>query len=120
MTMVISMLSALQLLLLRALMANKRPPLCLILTMMIPTQIWFSQDDATSTPDSQAELLRSHHHLDHLTYVNIRLTAAKGEIPKHLAMCVEFRSVKCAYTAELPRNHGEPRPGKQDQNSHQT
>jgi hypothetical protein len=46
-----------------------------------------SQDDATSTLDSQAELLRWHYRLGHLPFANISLMAAKGEIPKRLATC---------------------------------
>jgi hypothetical protein len=56
-----------------------------------------SQDDATSTLYSQAELLRWHYCLGHLSFVNICLMAARGEIPKRLAACRVPRCQLCLY-----------------------
>jgi hypothetical protein len=56
-----------------------------------------SQDDATSTLNSQAELLRWHYRLGHLPFANIRLMAAKGEIPKRLGTCRVPRCQSCLY-----------------------
>jgi hypothetical protein len=56
-----------------------------------------SQDDATSTPDSQAELLRCHHRLGNLPSANICLMPAKGEIAKHLATCGVPQCQSCLY-----------------------
>jgi hypothetical protein len=61
-----------------------------------PTNL-VSQDDATSTLDSQAELLRWHYRLGHLPFANIRIMAAKGEIPKRLATCRVPRCQSCLY-----------------------
>jgi hypothetical protein len=44
-------------------------------SMNVPSQ----DNDATSTLDSQAKLLRLHYHLGHLPFANICLMAAKGE-----------------------------------------
>jgi hypothetical protein len=46
-----------------------------------------STDDAVSSLDAQSELLRWHYRLAHLSFANIRLMVAKGEIPKRLATC---------------------------------
>ena len=56
-----------------------------------------SQDDATSALSSQAELLRWHYRLGHLPFPNIRLMAAKGEIPKRLSTCRIPRCQSCLY-----------------------
>jgi hypothetical protein len=54
-----------------------------------------SQDDAASTLDSQAELLRWHYRFGHFPFANICLMAAKGEIPKRLATCRVPRCQSC-------------------------
>jgi hypothetical protein len=51
-----------------------------------------SQDDATSDLDDPSELLRWHYRLGRIPFANIRLMAARGEIPKRLATC---RVPKC-------------------------
>jgi hypothetical protein len=56
-----------------------------------------SQDNATSTLGSQAELLRWHYRLGHLPFANIRLMAARGEIPKRLAACRVPQYQSCLY-----------------------
>jgi hypothetical protein len=56
-----------------------------------------SQDNATSTLDSQAELLCWHYRLGHLPFANIRLMAARGEIPKRLATCRVPQCQSCLY-----------------------
>jgi hypothetical protein len=56
-----------------------------------------SQDDATSTLDSQAELICRHYRLGHLSFANIHLMAAKGEIPKRLATCQVPLCQSCLY-----------------------
>jgi hypothetical protein len=56
-----------------------------------------SHDDATSTLDSQAELLRWHYRLGHLPFANICLMATKGEIPRRVATCRVPRCQSCLY-----------------------
>jgi hypothetical protein len=46
-----------------------------------------NQDDATSSLDASAELMRWHLRLGHLPFANIRLMAARKEIPSRLANC---------------------------------
>jgi hypothetical protein len=49
-------------------------------------------EDATSNFDASAELMRWHLRLGHLPFANIRLIAARKEIPSRLANC---RILKC-------------------------
>jgi hypothetical protein len=56
-----------------------------------------SQDDATSILDDQSELLRWHYRLGHVPFANIRLMAARGELPKRLAKCRVPRCQSCLY-----------------------
>jgi hypothetical protein len=56
-----------------------------------------SQDDATSTLASQANLLGWHYRLGHLPFASICLMAAKGEIPKGLATCQISLCQSCLY-----------------------
>jgi hypothetical protein len=62
-----------------------------------------SQDDATSLLDDQAELMRWHCRLGHLPFGNIRLMAAKGEIPKRLASCRIPKCQSCLYSRATKR-----------------
>jgi hypothetical protein len=62
----------------------------------LPTNL-APQDDATSTLASQAELLRWYCRLGHMPFANIRLMAAKGEIPKRLATCQIPWCQSCLY-----------------------
>jgi hypothetical protein len=51
-----------------------------------------NQDDVTSSLDASAELMRWHLRLGHLPFANIRLMAARKEIPSRLA---NYRIPKC-------------------------
>jgi hypothetical protein len=55
------------------------------------------QDDTISALDDQTELLRWHYRLAHLPFANIRLMAARGEIPKRLAACRVPKCQSCLY-----------------------
>jgi hypothetical protein len=46
-----------------------------------------NQDDVTYSLDASAELMRRHLQLGHLPFANIRLMAARKEIPSRLANC---------------------------------
>jgi hypothetical protein len=56
-----------------------------------------SQDDTTSALDASTELLRWHYRLGHLPFPNLRLMAARGELPKRLAACRTPRCESCLY-----------------------
>jgi hypothetical protein len=56
-----------------------------------------NQDDATSSLDASAELMRWHRRLGHLPFVNIRLMAARKEIPSRLANCRIPKCQSCLY-----------------------
>ena len=55
------------------------------------------QDDVTSSLDDHSELLRWHYRLGHLPFANLRLMAARGEIPKRLANCRIPKCQSCLY-----------------------
>ena len=56
-----------------------------------------STDDAVSSLDAPSELLRWHYRLGHLPFANIRLMAAKGEIPKRMTTCKIPKCQSCLY-----------------------
>ena len=56
-----------------------------------------SQDDTISALDDRTELLRWHYRLGHLPFSNLRLMAARGEIPKRLASCRIPKCQSCLY-----------------------
>jgi hypothetical protein len=56
-----------------------------------------NQDDATSSLDASAELMRWHIRLGHLPFANIRLMAARKEIPSRLANCRIPKCQSCLY-----------------------
>jgi hypothetical protein len=56
-----------------------------------------NQDDATSSLDASAELMRWHLRLGHLPFANIRLMAARKEIPSRLANCRIPKCQSCLY-----------------------
>jgi hypothetical protein len=56
-----------------------------------------NHDDVTSSPDASAELMRWHFLLGHLPYANIRLMAARKEIPSRLANCRIPKCQSCLY-----------------------
>ena len=55
------------------------------------------QDDVTSSLDNRSELLRWHYRLGHLPFANLRLMAAREEIPKRLASCRIPKCQSCLY-----------------------
>jgi hypothetical protein len=54
-------------------------------------------DDVTSSLDASAELMRWHLRLGHLPFANIRLMAARKEIPSRLANCQILKCQSCLY-----------------------
>ncbi len=56
-----------------------------------------NNDDATSSLDPTSELMRWHLRLGHLPFANIRLMAARKEIPSRLANCRIPRCQSCLY-----------------------
>jgi hypothetical protein len=56
-----------------------------------------NQDDATSSLDASAELMGWHLRLGHLPFHNIRLMAARKEIPSRLANCRIQKCQSCLY-----------------------
>ena len=56
-----------------------------------------NQDDVTSSLDASAELMRWHLRLGHLPFANIRLMAARKEIPPRLANCRIPKCQSCLY-----------------------
>ena len=56
-----------------------------------------NQDDATSSLDASAELMRWHLRLGHLPFANIRLMAARKEIPSRLANRQIPKCQSCLY-----------------------
>ena len=56
-----------------------------------------NHDDATSNLDATSELMRWHLRLGHLPFANIRLMAARKEIPSRLANCRIPRCQSCLY-----------------------
>jgi hypothetical protein len=56
-----------------------------------------NQDDVTSSLDASAELMRWHLRLGHLPFANIRLMAARKEIPSRLANCRIPKCQSCLY-----------------------
>jgi hypothetical protein len=56
-----------------------------------------NDDDATSSLDAAAELMRWHLRLGHLPFANIRLMAARKELPSRLANCRIPKCQSCLY-----------------------
>jgi hypothetical protein len=56
-----------------------------------------NQDDVTSSLDASAELMRWHIQLGHLPFANIRLMAARKDIPSRLAKCQIPKCQSCLY-----------------------
>jgi hypothetical protein len=56
-----------------------------------------NNDDATSSLDATDELMRWHLQLGHLPFANIRLMAARKEIPSRLANCRIPKCQSCLY-----------------------
>ena len=62
-----------------------------------------SQDDTWSKLDASTELLRWHYRLAHIPFANLRLMAARGEIPKRLAGCRVPKCQSCLYCTATKR-----------------
>ena len=60
-------------------------------------------DDITSKLDDQSELMRWHDRLCHLPFANLRLMAAREEIPKRLAACRIPKCQSCLYSRATKR-----------------
>lgn len=56
-----------------------------------------SQDNSISSLDDCSELLQWHYQLGNLPFANLRLMAARGEIPKRLANCRIPKCKSCLY-----------------------
>jgi hypothetical protein len=65
--------------------------------------------DATSNFDASADLMRWHLRLGHLPFANIRLIAARKEIPSRLANCRILKCQSFLYMARQPSVLGELR-----------